>query len=167
MSTTIADIIQSRAERGLADLLLTIYDAAYCAGANLPSEAPADPGVRDLVSTIAGRHRAEILAARGWIDPPLLNDEIPGWLLALRERYAALGDATPPDGWEAVALGGQAMTVQMFTGARGEVVGVTPPNTPPEQARVFVRIRLLLPNSRKTIAIVARYHPSDVREVRS
>jgi hypothetical protein len=42
------------------------------------------------------RHRAEILASRGWLPPPLLHDEIPGWLLAQCERQNALGDATPP-----------------------------------------------------------------------
>jgi hypothetical protein len=98
--TTISAIIQNRAERGLADVLLDIYHAAYCAGANIPTEPPADPYLADVLSTLAGRHRAEILLPRGWIDPPLTNDELPGWLLAHVERQVALGDATPPEGWE-------------------------------------------------------------------
>lgn len=96
--TTIADVITSRAERGLSDLLLTIYDAAYCAGANLASAPPHDRGIADLLATIAGRHRAEMLAARGWLDPLINAEDVPVWLLAARERETALGDATPMDG---------------------------------------------------------------------
>lgn len=83
----------------LPDVLLWLYDQAYCAGANLPSEAPADQHLRELLATIAGRHRAECLAPRGWLDVPVLNDELPGWLLARCEREVALGDCTPPEGW--------------------------------------------------------------------
>jgi hypothetical protein len=85
--------------RSMDDLLLDIYHAAYCAGANLPTEAPVDTHTRDLLSTLAGRHRVEILAPRGLLDPPLLADDLPGWLLAQREREVALADATPPEGW--------------------------------------------------------------------
>jgi hypothetical protein len=100
-TTTIADVVSRRVETGLADLLLDIYHAAYCAGANLPTEAPANTHTRDLLSTLAGRHRAEILIPRGWLDAPVTNDELPGWLLAHCERQVALGDAQPPDGWGA------------------------------------------------------------------
>ncbi len=98
MATIISDIIRARAETGLADLLLLIYDSAYCAGANLPSESPADPILRDLLSTIAGRHRAEILTFRGWCDPPILADDLPGWLLTLKQQAETI---EPPsvDGW--------------------------------------------------------------------
>jgi hypothetical protein len=59
------------------------------------------------------------------------------------------------------------MIVQTFTQKRGEVVGRTPPETPPEAARVFVRIWVTIPGqTERTVAIVARYHPSDVIEVR-
>lgn len=59
------------------------------------------------------------------------------------------------------------MIVQTVTGKRGLVVGQTPPETPPESARVFVRIVVQLPGwpERPTETIV-RYHPSDVVEVR-
>jgi hypothetical protein len=71
-TTTIQDIINRRVETSLADLLLTVE----------------------------ARHRAEILASRGWLPPALANDEIPGWLLAQCERQNALGDATPPAEFE-------------------------------------------------------------------
>lgn len=99
-STTIAEIVRSRTERGLADLLLTIYDAGYCAGANVPGAPPAHTGLADLLLLLEARHRAEILASRGWLPPPLMSDEIPGWLLAQCERQNALGDATPPAEFE-------------------------------------------------------------------
>lgn len=97
MQTTISDIIRDRMERGLADLLLSAYDAGYCAGADLPVEPAAHTGLADLLATLAERHRIETLAARAWADPPL-RGEIPGWLLAETERQIALGDAKPPEG---------------------------------------------------------------------
>jgi hypothetical protein len=99
-TTTIQDIINRRVETSLADLLLTVYDAGYCAGANVSSAPPAHTGLADLLLLLEARHRAEILASRGWLPPPLLHDEIPGWLLAQCERQNALGDATPPAGRE-------------------------------------------------------------------
>lgn len=97
-TTTIQDIIRRRVETGLADLLLTVYDAGYCAALGSPPELAAAASTADLLTTLAARHRAEVLASRGWLglDPPLTNDEIPGWLLAHCERQNALGDATPP-----------------------------------------------------------------------
>lgn len=99
MAPTISDIIRERAERGLADLLLSAYDAGYCAGAGLACEQATHPGLADLLTTLAQRHQAEVLALRAWADPPILADELPGWLLAQCERQAALSDATPPEGW--------------------------------------------------------------------
>jgi len=105
--TTIADVLRDQQERGLADLLLTVYDAGYCAGAHLPLEAPLALGLTDLLILLEARHRDEVLAPRGWIDSPRNADELPGWLLAHCERETALGDATAPDGWQAVAVGGK------------------------------------------------------------
>jgi len=106
-TTLISEVIRDRMERGLADLLLSAYDAGYSAGAGMECEAATHPGLRELLGTLAMRHQAEVLALRQWADPPLLRDEIPGWLLAETERQVALGDAMPPDGWHAVALGGK------------------------------------------------------------
>lgn len=82
---TVYRVLLDRAERGLADLLLTIYDYAYCAGAQLANETT-DPGVRDLLITLEARHRDEVLALRGWTDAPLLADELPGWLLTQQQQ---------------------------------------------------------------------------------
>ncbi len=93
--TTIAGVLRDRQERGMADLLLTVYDAGYCAGAGVPLDPPTS--LVDLLLLLEARHRAETRAARGWLsEPPLLNDEIPGWLLAQCERQNALGDAVSP-----------------------------------------------------------------------
>jgi hypothetical protein len=60
------------------------------------------------------------------------------------------------------------MIVQTLTGKRGLVIGRTPPDTPPESARVFVRLEVVPPGyPPRPITITARYHPSDVIEVRS
>lgn len=82
---------------GLAALLLAIYDAGYCAGAQLPRDTTgAHPIFRDLLVTLAERHRTECLAPRGWADPPPTADDLPGWLLSLPNR-----DAQPLEGWGA------------------------------------------------------------------
>jgi hypothetical protein len=112
-STTapIQEIIGSRVEIGLADLLLTIFDYAYCKGAGAPIELPSHLGTLDLLLLIEARHQAEVLALRGWLDPPILADDLPSSLLtqpqqannpqvrAAAERGIALGDAEPPEGW--------------------------------------------------------------------
>lgn len=118
-STTapIQDIINRRVETGLADLLLTVFDAGYCAALGSPPEVSATHTIADLLTMLAARHRDEVLAARGWLglEPPLTTDELPGWLLRLPqqaagqlaaveavaaiERVNALGDAQPPAAW--------------------------------------------------------------------
>lgn len=110
-TTLISQVIRDRMERGIADLLLSAYDAGYCAGAGVSCEQATHPGLRELLATIAMRHQAEVLALRGWVDPPLTADELPGWLLSLAqqadsvqslataERQEALGDARPPENW--------------------------------------------------------------------
>lgn len=103
-TTTISEVIRDRQERGIADLLLSAFDAGYCAGAGVPCEQATHPGLRDLLATIAMRHQAEVLALRGWSDPPLLRDEVPGWLLAHAERQVL--PSAPPEGWQTAPLGG-------------------------------------------------------------
>lgn len=113
-TTPIQDIINRRVETGLADLLLTIYDAGYCAGAGMAMELPIPMGMADLVLLVEARHKAEVQALRGWCEEPrVLRDhlpaylaslpqqadatpEAPDWLRAYAERQIALGDATPP-----------------------------------------------------------------------
>lgn len=82
---TIYRVLLDRAERGLADLLLSVADHFYSLGAGLPSETT-DPGVRDLLATLEARHRDEVLALRAWSDPPLLRDQVPGWLLQQQQQ---------------------------------------------------------------------------------
>lgn len=109
-TASIQDVINRRVETGLADLLLTVADYFYCTGAGVPAELPGQTGMADLLILIEARHRAEVLALRGWLDPPIASDELPGWLLTLpqradpvraraaAEREVALGDAEPPPG---------------------------------------------------------------------
>lgn len=82
---TIPDIINHRVETGLADLLLTVYDSGYCAGAGIACESAAT-GLADLLTTLAARHQAEVLALRAWGDPPIRADELPAWLLSLPQQ---------------------------------------------------------------------------------
>lgn len=110
-TASIQDIINRRVEIGLADLLLTIFDYAYCKGAGDPIELPTQMGTLDLLILIEARYEAEVLALRGWLDPPIMHDDLPAWLLrqpqqadggwtaherAYAERMIALGDARPP-----------------------------------------------------------------------
>lgn len=97
-TTAIQDVINRRIEIGLGDLLLEMFHAGYCSGARLPLELPHEAGVTDLMLLIEARHKDEIRRPRGWENPPLLADEIPGWLLAHCERENALGDSGPPAG---------------------------------------------------------------------
>jgi hypothetical protein len=84
--TTIADVIRDRQERGIADLLLSAYDAGYCAGAGVPCLAPINLGMRELLAMIAMRHQSEVLALRQWSDPPISRDDPPSWLLSLPQQ---------------------------------------------------------------------------------
>jgi hypothetical protein len=96
--TTLDDIIQARAKDGLSDLLLAIYDYAYCLGAGIIPPPPARPGVIDLLRTLEAIHRIEVLAPRGWVTPPLTNDELPGWLLGLAQQADTI-EPPPAEGW--------------------------------------------------------------------
>lgn len=89
-TTLISDIMRDRMERGISDLLLSAFDAGFCHGAGIAMESPLHAGMRELLATLAMRHQAEVLALRGWADPPLLADEVPGWLLAHAERHVRL-----------------------------------------------------------------------------
>jgi hypothetical protein len=112
MSTPfIGDLIRDTADRGMAELLIAVADYFYCIGAGIIPPPPRGAGRAELLATLAHMHRIEVLGPRGWRDPPILNDDLPGWLLAQQqqadpiraqaaiERQVALGDATPPDGW--------------------------------------------------------------------
>jgi hypothetical protein len=61
------------------------------------------------------------------------------------------------------------MIVQTVTGRRGTVVRVSPPGTPPELARVYVRLWLDIgPRwpGRPPARVIVAYAPGDVQEVR-
>jgi hypothetical protein len=94
---TIGDIIRDTAERGMTDLLIAVADYFYCLGAGIIPPPPIAAGRVELLATLECLHRIEVLALRGWVDPPLLNDEIPGWLLAHAERQVL--PLEPPEGW--------------------------------------------------------------------
>jgi hypothetical protein len=93
--TVISAVIRDRMERGIADLLLSAYDAGYCAGAGLDCEQATHPGLADLLTTLAARHQAEVLALRAWTDP--LPRDAPIWLRAAAERHVL--EQARPDGW--------------------------------------------------------------------
>ena len=112
--TTIQSIIRTRAESGLADLLLEVYDHAYCAGAGMERPPLSCPGMADLIATLEARHRVERLREAGdghresggnpatHTSPqsraPSLHDELPGWLLALRQQADTI-EPPPVEGW--------------------------------------------------------------------
>lgn len=61
------------------------------------------------------------------------------------------------------------MIVQTITGKRGTVVDVSPPSTPPDLRRVYVRLWLDIGprwTGRPPVRVVVAYAPEDVREVR-
>lgn len=99
-TTTVYSVMLERAERGMADLLIQVADYFYCKGAGLLSEPSRTTGMADLLTTLEQRYEAEIMAARNWLPPPLLADEVPGWLLAHCERQA-LEQGPPAEGWGA------------------------------------------------------------------
>lgn len=111
MEPCIQDLINRRLEYGLADLLLAVYDAGYCAALGEAPETGASPQHADLLAMLSARHKSEIQTTRGWLTPQVASDELPGWLLTLpqqadpvraraaAERFRALGDSEPPAGW--------------------------------------------------------------------
>lgn len=99
------DIIENRRDRLLSDLLLTVFDYAINRGMGYPCTRPMDEGTAKLLEIIEQRWQAEIESESRWVEPALLADDIPGWLLrqqrqiAHAEREIAWGDAEPPAGW--------------------------------------------------------------------
>ena len=59
------------------------------------------------------------------------------------------------------------MVVRTFTGRVGTVVNLSPPETPPDLRRVYVRLYLIVgkPTTRPPARVTVAYRPSDVREV--
>jgi len=88
--TTIEDVLLDRVERGMGGILFDIYSAGYCAGAGVPDVIEHSASMRSLIWLLADRHRAEC--------PPVLADEIPGWLLSL-SRPPELLEGPPVEGW--------------------------------------------------------------------
>lgn len=79
----------------LSDMLLEVYDAAYCAGAGLHCPIPHDAGMVALLSTLEARYRVEVLDVR---DPPKTRDELPGWLLSLSQQADTI-EGPAVEGW--------------------------------------------------------------------
>lgn len=94
MHTIYSDIL-GRADRGMADLLIQIADYFYCKGAGMVSDPPSTPEMANLIAHLDARYQTEIMAARGWFDPPPSTaDELPGWLLKLPHQ-----NTQPLEGW--------------------------------------------------------------------
>lgn len=92
-------IIQERVALGMPELLLAIYDYAYCLGAGIipPTQFYARHGLTDLLTSLEQIHRTEVLSVRGWEGPPTA-DALPGWLLSLAQQ-ADVVDPPPVEGW--------------------------------------------------------------------
>jgi hypothetical protein len=88
--TTLEDVLRDRAQRGMDGILFDIYCAAYAAGAGLPDPMPHSASMRQLIWLLADRHRMEC--------PPVLHDELPGWLLSLSRQVDTI-DPPPLEGW--------------------------------------------------------------------
>jgi hypothetical protein len=89
--TTLEDVALDRVTRGGgSSIFFEIYCAAYCAGAGIPDPTPHSDTMRQLLWLLADRHRVEC--------PPVLADDIPGWLLSLAQQADTLA---PPaaEGW--------------------------------------------------------------------
>lgn len=95
---TLDTIIRDRTGAALPDLLLAIYDYAYCRGAGIIPPAPDRVGMPDVLATIESIHRIEVLRPRGWDDtPPTDPDNLPDWLPAHCERETL--PQGRPDDW--------------------------------------------------------------------
>lgn len=87
---TIQEIISGRLERGLADLLLTVYDAGRADEAGEPHTS-ASANMHALLETIKERWYAE----NAILTPPErvgVGRVAPVWLSAYAERVATFGD---------------------------------------------------------------------------
>lgn len=83
-TVSLTDVIKDRAERGMADLLLAVFDAGVSMGMGIPRAAPDNPSTAALLATIAERWFCEIEACRAWRrseTPDLQPELIPAWLL--------------------------------------------------------------------------------------
>ena len=83
--TTLNDALSARAERGLADLLLLIFDAGVSYGSGQPWVAPLDPTAAALTETIKAKWHAELNSMRAWQREP----KAPDWLQALADSPIA------------------------------------------------------------------------------
>lgn len=79
---TIADIIASRTDAPLGDLLLDMFTAGYDAALG-NAHAPADDARADLIALVSARHRCEVLALR---DGAAVA--VPDWLERLASERA-------------------------------------------------------------------------------
>jgi hypothetical protein len=95
---TLQSILRERADAGLSNMLLEVYDAAYCAGAGLPPPIAHDAAMVALLTTLEARYRVEVLEARGWTERPRAADELPGWLLRLSQQADTI-EGPAVEGW--------------------------------------------------------------------
>jgi len=86
--TTLEAAICDRMDRGM---LFEIYCAAYCAGQGVPDPTPHSDSMRQLLWLLADRHRMEC--------PPVLHDELPGWLLSLSRQRGTIEPLENVEGW--------------------------------------------------------------------
>ncbi len=92
------DVLVDRAERGLTSILDELYAHAYLAGARIPCTVAHSEPMRVLIAIVEQRHSERELLPRGWVDPPPLRDDLPGWLLAQKQQADTI---EPPaaEGW--------------------------------------------------------------------
>lgn len=83
---SIGDLIRDTADRGMAELLISVADYFYCLGAGIVPLPPTQRGRAELFATLECLHRIEVLQPRGWVAPPVLTDELPGWLLTQQQQ---------------------------------------------------------------------------------
>ena len=75
---SLEEIFVDRLRAGASSMLDEIYAAAYCAGQGVPDPIEHSEPMRQLLWLLADRHRAD--------HPPILHDELPGWLLSLANQ---------------------------------------------------------------------------------